>query len=143
LDHDNCPLDLDKLVAALKAPRRQDRSELDEIKQRINAANERMKAAYKAAGDAYATDPDYRKAAEGHKAGWEAWREWHYKQSDAYWTLLYSIRAHHRGRIHRKRERCGDGSVIEHTLESQAAFIEEQGGKLLREFECKVSQEAA
>lgn len=163
VDHDNCSLDLEKLKAALKAPRWQNRDKLDKIKTRINAANERMKEAYKVAQEkfnratdgvigsiracaGYVTpvtdDPDYRKAAEEHRQAWQAHHDWHYKESDTYWTLLYSIRAHHRGRIHRRRERCGDGSVIEHSLESQAAYIKENRWKVLRLFERKTNQEA-
>jgi protein involved in sex pheromone biosynthesis len=44
-------------------------------------------------------------------------------RSNDYRTILYSIRAHHRGRVHRTKERKPTGQVVTLGLEDQAKLI--------------------
>lgn len=154
LNHKECDLDLNKLREALKSPRFADPEELERLQARIDSANKRLNNAYKVAREAqsglvgsiksavgmitgapdYRDHPDYKAAlAERDAARTEKFTCLR-KSSKLYWTLLYSIRAHHRGKVHMKRVRQDDGSFIEHTLESQRQFIEQSGWDLLNRF---------
>src|SRR4029077_7667708 len=98
-DHDHCPLDLEKLRADLRALPDLRRARAA-IEARVDAAREALRraphdAAARAALDAAFSDL---RACE-----WETSRERA--------TLLCSIRAHHRGRVHRKRMRLPTGEV--------------------------------
>lgn len=49
-------------------------------------------------------------------------------------TMLCSLRAHHRGRVHGNRRRLPDGTVIEWTKEKQEVYIRAEGGALLARY---------
>ena len=113
LNHDACPLDLEKLVAELHALRARSAAGAA-LWKNVEAARDTLRAAPK--------DPTAKAAFD---AAWAALREHSRSCSPEYATLLYSIRAHHRGRIHRLWERTPTGEVKSLTLEDQARRIEQ------------------
>ncbi len=114
-DHKNCWLDLGKLRAKIKKP--SDRS-FSELWGKIDEANAAIKAA-QTSGDKEALA----KANAAHKKAWDDYNTYSFETSALYRTLLYSMRAHHRGRVHRLKERQPDGKIVQLDLAAQEAFL--------------------
>lgn len=124
-DHDNCSLDLKKLKEAIKHgsdPKAWDR---------MRAAEEHHKKLIMAK----APEPAIKAAKEDLEKATKAYYESAAETSAEGKTILYSIRAHHRGRLHRQKTRNPDGSMTQHTLATQADFLGSQAAqRLLRKF---------
>lgn len=129
-NHDNCDLDLLKLRAAIKDLRSDDvkgrkiREDLSRLSEQLNSLSKKIPTLPPAS--------DEGKAAISERA----------RVSSLYWktnsdlckhlatrssfraTVLYSIRAHHRGRLHRRKERLPNGEIRGLTLADQAALID-------------------
>ena len=128
VDHDNCPLDLVKLKAAMKDPMFD--IDLDALRKRIDAINEQIKER-RAAGDVAAA----KKGNEEYQAAWTVYHQASKANSPDDKTMLCSIRAHDRGRLHCRRRRQPDGTVVDLTLEDQEPWIQSsEGQKVLSRF---------
>jgi len=128
IDHDNCLLDIAKLRAAC----RDSQFDADVGAMRAKAEDLKEKAlAYHKTGDLQA----YQETTKLQLVALAAYNDALNYGSSSYKTLLYSIRAHHRGRLHCLRQRQPDGSVIDLTLENQEALIQGRAGqRVLKRF---------
>lgn len=131
IDHDNnCSLDLERLKRDIKYATRSVDWGLGEAAYlaEIKAAQEAATAAQAVANACR----DSSKTTALNQAMWEARRqlmavEGIYRGEAAMVTLLCSIKARHRGRVHGTRRRMPDGTVIEWTKEKQAEFLAQAG----------------
>lgn len=124
-DHDNCPLDLKKLKEAIKHgtdPKSYERFSVAE-------------AHYLKLVQAKAPEPAINSAKADLDKASKLYYESVSEQSAEGKTILYSMRAHHRGRLHRQKTRNPDGSLTQHTLETQGEFLSSPGAqRLLKKF---------
>ena len=113
--NNGCPLDLKALRVATKNgssdPKAWDRMQEAEKKLRDLTAQKAEPSAIAAAKS------DYEKASR-------AWRDACDETSALGRTVLYTIRAHHRGRLHGSSRRESDGKKVAWTKELQADFLE-------------------
>ncbi len=123
LDHENCPLDLGRLHADLSALARRMAEPIEPLLAKVDAAREALKAS--------PADPALRAALD--RAALDA-REFEASHSKEHATLLYAIRAHHRGRVHRRFERLPCGEVRPCGLEDQARLIFEDPGRTFERY---------
>lgn len=126
-NHDNCPLDLKALKEAIKNGSAECSAAFNRYEKACQKTKELIvqkapEAAIKAA------QADQEKAS---RAYYDAAKE----SSAEGKTILYSIRAHHRGRLHRRKERQPDGTIIQHTLETQeACLLDPSWNRILKRF---------
>jgi hypothetical protein len=111
-DHLSCPLDLGRLRADLSALARRMREPIEPLLAKEVAAREALTAS--------PADPALRVALDVAARDVREFRATHSKERV---TLLCAIRAHHRGRVHRRFERLPDGKVRACSLEDQARLI--------------------
>ena len=126
-DHDNCPLDIKALKNAIKNGSAESSAAFDRYMKACDKVKELI--AQKAPEPAIkAAQSDQEKAS---RAYYDAAKECSAEGK----TILYSIRAHHRGRPHRLKERQSDGTIVQHDLESQAAWLQDPSwNRILRRF---------
>ena len=128
-DHDNCPLDLQKLKIEIKAANQPD-PRGEELWKEIDRLNAKRKDV------AILKEPESMKKVDGDiKDAWAKYHQWQQSRTSDYRTILYSIRAHHRGRLHRQKVRCHDGSMLKYDLELQGQeFNNTNWGRVLNKF---------
>lgn len=135
LDHQNCPLDLTKLRAAIRLSRTGDHARWSRLTHTIDDCEALTKALTLTLAKCAPGTVDHAAAKEKLKsldaeasAARRDRRELNRVCSPENRTLLYSIRAHHRGRVHRTKLRQPTGEIVTLGLEDQEEFIACHGG---------------
>jgi hypothetical protein len=122
---DNCPLDIKKLKEAIK--HRYDYKPYE----RMSTAEEH----YKKLVLVNAPEPAIKAAKEDLDKASKAYYESAAETSANGKTMLYTIRAHHRGRLHRQKTRQPDGTFLKFDLELQdQLFLNSSWAKMLKRF---------
>ena len=124
-DHDNCTLDLKRLKDAIK------HGSDPKAWERYQTAEEHHRKLI----IAKAPEPAIKAAKEDLDKSSKAYYESAAESSALGKTMLYTIRAHHRGRIHRQKTRQPDGSFLKFDLELQSQlFLNSNWARMLKKF---------
>lgn len=134
----NCPLDLKALYVAITTgsdPKAWERYQAAQVNLNKLTAEKAPEAVIKAAR------ADYDKA-------WREYTDSNFERSAKGQTIIYSLRAHHRGRLHGTKRRLPDGTKIVWTKVLQEAFLQDPGAqrllsKFLKKPEVKPQQNVA
>lgn len=138
-DHDNCDLDLGKLRAAIKELRSDDvkgrelAKASDLLFTQLLALSKKIPTLPPASEEAKAAVLERNRVSELYSEASAKLRAHWASRSSYRATVLYSIRAHHRGRIHRRKERLPNGEIRELTLADQAALIDDYADDFKKE----------